>query len=70
MKESKKSAWWNSLSEAEQQDPKNVKKLWHRSFFRRRREDRETANAIAYANKQLNDFERHLDNIEKLGDKE
>lgn len=68
MKESKKSMWWKSLSVEEQQDPKNVKKLWHRGYFRRRREDKELANVIAYAQKQLSDFNEHISSLRNLID--
>lgn len=68
MKESKKSAWWKSLTPEEQEDPKNVKKLFHRGYFKRHREDKELANAIAYAQKQLSDFSLHLHNQRNLVD--
>ncbi|MCW6169966.1 MAG: hypothetical protein LVQ96_02220 [Thermoplasmatales archaeon] len=64
MKESKKKNWWKSLTPQEQENQKNVKKLFHRPFFQRRREDKQMRNAQAYAEKQLADFHTHLDNLE------
>jgi hypothetical protein len=66
MKESKKSAWWKSLTPEEQEDPKNVKKLFHRPFFQRRREDRQMEKALAYARGQLELFDSTINAIEQI----
>ena len=66
MKESKKSAWWKSLTAEEQEDPKNVKKLFHRGFFRRRKEDAQMEKALAYAREQIEKFAYTLNSIEQM----